>query len=110
MHMREAGFANVLQRRNTYFHMEAPLFPPPAGGLHEAVTEVSCEKGREKTRLLRGALWERCFLLGRGEKDEVVLKRCSGLHQNTPCNEFEWRLVMSPSGEGSRIQARLLRP
>lgn len=64
---------------------------------------------REREGLSGGLLQERHPLPRRGARDGVVLKRCSGLHQNMPHNEFEWRLVMSPRGTGSRIQAQLLR-
>jgi len=57
---------------------------------------------REGEGLSRGLLQERQLLSRRGARDRVVLKRPSGLHQNAPCNEFEWRLVMSPRGGGQQ--------
>lgn len=112
MHVGEAAVLSMCcTEEHVHPHGEAPLsllLQEADGGLYETVTEVSY--GKEGKTLPRGLLQERHFLLGGGERDEVVLKRCSGLHQNTLHSEFEWRLVMSPSGEGSRIQAQLLRP
>lgn len=69
----------------------------------------SCPTKRQGKGLPGDLFQEMCLLLKRGARDGVALKRQSGLHQNTPRDELEWRLVMSPWG-GSWIQAQLLRP
>lgn len=53
---------------------------------------------KEREGLSTRLLQERHLFPSRAARDGIVLKRHSGLHQNTPHSKFEWWLVMSPGG------------
>lgn len=64
-------------------------------------------EGEGQSRVL---LQKKQLLLRRGARDGVVLKRLSGLRQNTPRDEFEWRLVMSPgAGDGQQDSGSVIK-